>query len=274
MRQSLLALATLAYGARQRMEQCLRRQRLIAQKVSLLALFLPLLLAACGRPEIQPLVFEAAPWRAGEVSEYAITNVNGAPAGTARYEIAAGAASDQPDGWTIKREIVSQGVNEVVTVAMTASMRPITSQMVRVGEAQRQESVAATFDSGLVNMELTTVENVTTYQRVNVPSDAREGNIVLMLVRALPLAPGYATRINAFLPVAGLLETFVVEVQGTEQITVPAGVYETYKVELSTKDYTTTAWYAQDNPHTLVKYIDGRNQGEFVLTDFQPGPGR
>jgi hypothetical protein len=234
-------------------------------------LMLALLLAACGGAEIQPLTFTPTPWLAGEVSQYQITDVNGQPAGTARFAIEQG-ASGREDGWSIRREIAAQGTNEVVTVEMSNALRPITSTLIRTGGLQRaQEVVKATYDSGRVDMELTTAQNVTTYQRVNITSDARDGWVLLPVLRALPLAERYATRINSFVPILGRLETFTVTVLGSEQVTVPAGTFATYKVELSARDHKTTAWYTQDAPHVLVKYVDGRNRGTFELTEYQPG---
>jgi hypothetical protein len=230
------------------------------------------LISGCGRPAPQPLRFQPAPWAAGEVSEYAVTDLNGQSAGIARYAIEIGTGPSNSDGWSIRREIAAQGVNEVLDVEMTADYRPLTSLMVRTaGQRQQQETVRATYNRGQVDLELTTVQNVTTYERANIPSDARESNVLLMIVRGLPLAEGYATRINTYLPIAGLLETFTVSVLDTEVVTVPAGVFDTYKVELRTRDYTTLAWYSQDESRVLVKYEDGRNQGSFELTNWTAG---
>jgi hypothetical protein len=247
------------------------RSTFSALRSTLLFLLLAFLLVACNRVEIQPLTFAQTPWLAGEVSQYQITDVNGQPAGTAQFTIEQGEEQEQ-DGWSIQREIAAQGSNEVVTVELNSVLRPITSTLVRTGGQQRvQESVKATYDSGRVEMELTTAQNVTTYQRVNITSDARDGWVLLPVLRALPLADRYATRINSFVPILGRMDTFTVSVVGSEQVTVPAGTFTTYKVELSARDHKTTAWFSHDAPHVLVKYVDGRNRGTFELTEFQPG---
>jgi hypothetical protein len=234
-------------------------------------LLLVWLIGGCGRPEPQPLRFGAAPWGAGEISEYAVTDVNGQAAGITRYAITAGQSPDNGRGWLIRREIAAQGVNETVTVETTEDYRPLISTVTRSTVSQPgQETVKATYDRGQVDMELTTRQNVTTYERTNIPSDARDSNVLLPIVRSLPLAEGYATRIQAFLPIAGLMETFTVSVLDRETVTVPAGTFETFKVELRTNNYTTVAWYAQDDARVLVKYEDGRNRGTFELTNVQP----
>lgn len=229
-----------------------------------------LLLAGCGRPELQSLAFNPAPWQAGEISEYAITDVNGNYAGTARYVVQLADEQNNPDGWILQREITAQGASERVTVAMNPSFRPITSVLVRTVGA-REERVAATYNNSQVEMELTTAQNVTTYQRVNVTSDVRDGNVLLPVVRALPLSAGYATRLNSFLPVVGRQETFTIEVVGDETVVVPAGSFTTWKVELTTNDQQTTAWFSQEAPFVLVQYVDGRNGGTLELTSFERG---
>lgn len=230
-------------------------------------LMLAFLIGACGQPAPQPLTWAETPWQAGEQSLFQITDVNGRYAGTARYRMTA-----LDNGWLIEREIVAQGSTEVVNVSMNAGLRPLRSQLIRsTGFQQGNEMVTAIYNSGQVDMELTTAQNVTTYERASIPSDASDSNVLIMLARALPLEVNYATRINAYLPVVGLLETYTVVVRSREEVSVPAGLFSTFKVELRTRDYTTTAWITDDSSRVLVKYLDGRNQGSFELSEYQTG---
>jgi hypothetical protein len=237
-----------------------------------LPLLLLILTTACGAPEVQPLVLEAIPWPTGEQSLYEVTAVDGAYAGTATITLTAGAATLAEDGWTIRREVNTQGDQEVVVIEATArGLRPRLSTLVRILDAGRQQ-VKATYDQGQVDMELTTARDVTTYERRNIPSDARDQRTVLLLARMLPLANGYATQLNSYLPVADLLERVTVVVEGEEEVTVPAGTYQSWHLTLSTNDSETEAWIAVDEPHELVKFIDGRNGGTFELRQYQVAP--
>jgi hypothetical protein len=229
-----------------------------------------LLLTACGGAELQPLTLNATPWGVGEISTYQITDVNGQAAGMGRFDILAGDAQSNPGGWSVRREIEAQGINEIVAVEMSTGLRPVISVLVRTAEAG-QQVVKATYNSGQVDIELTSEQNVTTYERMNITSDARDGYVLLPVIRALPLQAGYATRINSFLPLVGLLETFTVEVVDSQDVTVPAGTFAVWEIKLRSNNYTTTLWISQQAPFPIVKFIDGRNQGTFELTDFQPG---
>ncbi|MCC9078441.1 DUF3108 domain-containing protein [Litorilinea aerophila] len=230
-----------------------------------------LALAGCNEPTIQPLRFNEAPWQAGEVSTYRITDLNDNYAGTARFDILA-----RPEGgWTIRREISAQGVQEIVTVDVgDKGLRPARTLMVRVGD-DGQEEVETIYASGQVDLRLTTKQDVTTYQRVNVPSDVRDVRTLPLLARTLPLEEGYATRLNSFLPVSATLDRVTLEVLKRETVQVPAGTFDTWLVEIQGSGRKTRLWIGVEPPHLLVKFVDGHSQGTFELTQFEAGkPGQ
>ena len=223
------------------------------------------LLVSCGGAEIQPLTLNAPPWRNGETSVYQITDSNGVAAGTARYELAAS------DGWTIRREIVAQGATETVVIDVSqAELRPQNSLLTRVNPDGEQR-VKSTYNSGGVDMELTSVQNITTYQHFDIPSDAREQETLFHVVRALPLATGYATQINSFVTTSGRIDRVTVQVMKAETITVPAGTIDAWVVELETRTGKTSAWIERAAPQRLIKYVDGGNGGTFELSEYTPG---
>ena len=199
----------------------------------------------CGTPEVQPLLPNAAPWQDGEVSVFRVLNPDDDYVGTVRYAISRGT---ETDGWTIQRETVALGDDETVIVNTTGpNLRPASVRLTR-NSAQGTERVNTVFDGAQVNMELTTVRDVTTYQTEQVPTDARDQRTVLMLARMLPLASGYAVRFNSYLPVADRLDRITLAVRGREQVSVPAGTFDTWRVRLDTGDSQTEAWIGVDAP--------------------------
>lgn len=228
------------------------------------------LLAACGQPDIQPLSFNRAPWRAGESSTYQITAQNSV-AGTARFDMLQGDHKSNAGGWSLRREIQAQGVQEFFTVEVDQEdLRPSTSILTRISD-QGKSSEQATYNNGAVDIKLTSVMSVTTNHHIDVPSDIRVEPTLVQLVRALPLATGFATRLNSFVPATGLLERITIQVVKDEQITVPAGTFQTWRVELDTGTSKTSIWIGREAPYPLVKYIDGRNEGTFELVEYKPG---
>ena len=234
------------------------------------------ILAGCGAPDVQPLAFGATPWQDGEASTYRVIDVNGDYAGTTRFDLTNTASSESdaeanPEDvlWNLRREINTQGVQEIVTVDTRGlDFRPVASTLVRLDGANA-EQVRTVYSGSQADLELTTRQNVTTYERVSIPSDARDQNTLLMIIRALPLAPDYATRLNTFLPIVPLLDRVTISVVDQEEVTVPAGTFDTYQVRLDTGNSRTVAWFGVDAPHPLVKYEDGRNGGTFELAEFQ-----
>ncbi len=235
----------------------------------LLPTLLLLVFVACGGPEIQPLILNPLPWADGEQSVYVVTDVKGDYAGTATFTLNAGATTVDGDGWTLRREVTTQGDQEVVVIEMAAKgLRPHLSTLVRILGTARQQ-VKATYTSGQVDMELTTARDITTYERRNIPSDARDQRSLLLLARALPLAKGYATELNSYLPIADLFERVTIEVKATESVEVPAGHYQSWHLSVRTSDSEADVWIAVDAPYQLVKFIDGRNGGTFELRDYR-----
>jgi hypothetical protein len=235
--------------------------------LGVLLIWAVLLTGCAGQPSVQPLHFNSAPWRPNESSIYQLTDLNGNFAGTARYDITQLAG----DVWNLRREINAQGMQEIVVVDMgDEEFRPIQSTLIRMAR-DGTEVVGTEYNGSEANLELTTKQNITTVQRVSIPSDAREHATLIMLLRALPLAEGYAVRLNIFLPIVGLLDRVTVEVAGQEQVTTLAGSYDTWYVTLTTPDSETEAWISTQAPYPVVKFVDSRNGGTFELSEFQAG---
>lgn len=219
-----------------------------------LALILPIVLAACGSPAPQPLRFGAAPWQDGEESTYLLSS-NGSPAGAATFSVTSGVEAGA--GWTLRRESAGAGGQEVAVVEVgESSYRPLTSTLVRV-LPDGVEQVRATYESGEVSLELVTRQNNVTYNKVNVPTDARDQRTLPFLIRTLPLAKGYATTLNTFLPYTGRLERVALQVEAQETIEVPAGSYDTWRVRLKAPEREMVAWVGVDAPHPLVRLEEG-----------------
>ncbi len=230
------------------------------------------ILAGCSRPTPTGLVFNPAPWQDGEQHTFLLTDVDGNRAGTATYAMTGGTNDAGEAMWSIERIISAQGDTEQIAMKVgAAGFRPQSSYLER-SNAAGMETVDAQYNGPEVNMELTTRADVMTTQRVEVPSDVREMASLPMIVRALPLARGYATQINAFTPIVGLLDRATVSVVGDEEVTVPAGTYDTWVVTIDTGDAVSRLWIAKDAPFPLVKYIDGRNKATFELQEFAAAP--
>jgi hypothetical protein len=263
-----------ANGARSRITHHVSRftQHLSRNLSSLFFVLLTaILIAGCGTGPRQPLLLGEAVWQSGERSVYQVTNREGNVVGLAQIAIDGG-GDHVAEGWTFRQEVNDIGASETVAVEVQSrGYIPVYSHMVRVGDGGRQQLIEADYNRAEVNITLTNVQGSTVYERVNVPSDVRDERTILSLVRTLPLAQGYVTGMNSFLPITGLMERLTISVVRSDRVTVPAGAFETWVVELKTHDRTTRAWIAKESPFMLVKFIEGRSQATFDLTEYAPG---
>ncbi len=229
--------------------------------IVLLAVFL----AGCGQSTPVGLVFNPAPWQDGEEHIFRITDVDGKFAGTMRYAMTAGTNDQGQPMWSITRSTTAQGDQEELTVKVLATgFRPQSSFLERRSAAGR-ETVDAQYKGPAVDMVLTTRADIATTHRIEAPSDVRESGTLPMITRALPLTRNYATRLNAFLPVVGLLDRVTVRVVGDERLTTPLGAVDAWVVTLDTGNSISRLWIGKDAPHVLLKYIDGRNRATYEL---------
>ena len=134
------------------------------------------LLAGCSRSAPVGLLFNAAPWQAGETHTFGVTDVDGNRAGIATYSMAAGSGGGGGDGeamWQLTRITQTQGDTETITTTISAAgFRPSASWLTRTSAAGT-ETVAARYNGPAVEMTLTTLAKVKTNQRAEVPSDLR-----------------------------------------------------------------------------------------------------
>jgi hypothetical protein len=73
------------------------------------------------------------------------------------------------------------------------------------------------------------------------------------LVAALPLAEGATFTIGAFEASQNAVRALAVKVAGTEQVTVPAGQFGVYRVEVSGGQQPLVLYVTREAPRRLVK---------------------
>lgn len=228
-----------------------------------------ILSGGCGNTvEVQPLRFNPPVWQDGEQSIYTVTDVENKFAGTMEIELRAGGLNDGP-GWTVFREI-SSSTKEVVTIQVNERLRPQNSVLERIDDTGR-EMVRTTYAGSQTDIELTNKRNMLSYERMSLPTNVYDQRTLLPFARSLPLESGYATQLNSFLPITGSLERVQLRVVDRESVTVPAGTFETWKLELNSQIAEVEAWIGVAAPFPLVKFIDSRNRATIELQEFDGG---
>jgi len=99
-----------------------------------------------------------------------------------------------------------------------------------------------------------------------------DGAGTALVIATLPLAEGYATAFRNFDLQSAKVNVVELKVVGSEQVTVPAGTFDTFKVEVSNPDHgsTTTYWVAKDPKKTVKASVASpRLQGATLTQELQ-----
>jgi len=233
--------------------------------LALVAGMIALVLAGCGGPAVQPLTFNPAPWRDGEVSTYDLKDRNGAAIGTASWTWQEGPVAGQ---WTQAYEMNINGRLDHGQVVMGADLRPISAWRELGG--QRFD---ATYAADAITIVTTAADGSKTTKTLKPPADGIDNDESLQVQRALPLAAGYATRYTDVIQTTGQTAPVQVSVTGAETITVPAGTFPTWHTVLDYGSGKHDAWYGQQPPYALVKYVNRASGAVFELRSITGGSG-
>jgi hypothetical protein len=106
---------------------------------------------------------------------------------------------------------------------------------------------------------------VTTSIDTAVASGAIDDNLITALLPALDWSPASSFTIPVFLSGKGYVQELTLTVKATETLTVPAGSFEVYRVELSGGQAPVAMYVTTDATHRLVKVAPRGAPLEFVL---------
>ena len=209
-------------------------------------------------PEAAGLSLSPA-WTGDESFSYDIVGVqDGAKAGTGIVKITPAA-----DSTTIEQTYTfGEVVQHFVTRVDSKNLKPIGGEMSFTG-SPNAFSLTTQYQDGKLVITAKTAEgdkNAT----VDVAADAVDNDSLLMILRGLPLKEGFSTSLNIAIGASAAQVKGTVNVTGKEPVTVPAGTFETYKIELDFGGQKQGAWYDVAAPHTMIQYDNGATK--FVLT--------
>jgi len=219
-----------------------------------------LFISACSSSTTTPppsagLGLAPAPWSNGETTDYQwLDDASGSQIGTSTITI-----SLQTTNWYIK-EMDSIGQLEQ-TIEMTISvgtLEPVSEQKT-IKSPGNDIQLTSTYSEGKVDISAV-VNGTTKTASVDVPENAVDNDQLLMTLRALPFSDGYKVTYVIVNTMNATKTNGTFTVQPQEMVTVPAGSFNTWKVEMNFGQTTQYAWYGVESPHQLVKYDNGSTQ--------------
>jgi hypothetical protein len=128
----------------------------------------------------------------------------------------------------------------------------------QTGQMQGQASeVHMTYDGMHVTGTASTPSPTGTPTEVTVDTTLADGTLdsdaLEILLPALPLADGASFTVYAFDASEGAVQTTTVKVVGVQDVTVPAGTFSVFKIEIQTGDAGLVAYVSRDVPRKTIK---------------------
>lgn len=152
-----------------------------------------------------------------------------------------------------ERETFDRGI----TIVRQETLYPVSIERViqRRDETRRYEGVYAADRSSVDRVEV--IDGDREERSFDLREHAYENESALWLWRTLPLSTEYEARYVSMNVVDGAQQTVSLLVTETETITVPAGTFETWRLQVRTGRATNVAWIEQDAPHRVIQWDSG-----------------
>ena len=218
------------------------------------------LLIGCALPTpAEPFRLGEAPWRDGERTIYDVLGRDGQRVGEATWTW-----MREGDGWLLGyRSDLSGSVTEGET-HLAADLLPE-----RGWRASGGRRVEAEYGDDTVVITTTAADGTTTTREVDRKATTLDNEQTLQTQRALPLAADYRTGYSNLVAASGAQVAMTISVVGREQVTVPAGTFAAWRVEMRSGSATHDAWYSVEAPHLLLRYVNRASGAEFRLRAWQ-----
>jgi len=233
--------------------------------LSLLAIMC-LTLVGCA-PAAVPLTISQVPWPDDEVTSYTIEDQEGNTIGSLELTID---KEDTTYTLTQHLDLTIEGeqiIDDITLTVNATDLKPISGTETAVIANQTIE-VTAIYSPGEVAVTAA-VNGEEQSATLDIPDDAYDDSEVLFLLRAIPFEVGYSATYTNVVPAAGLTPEATITVVGEEQVEVPLGSFNCYKLELSILGTAQYLWYGVDSPHYLVK---AEVEGIIMLLETVPIP--
>jgi hypothetical protein len=195
------------------------------------------------------------PWRGAgtESSNYAIK-------GPDNSEVAQGTLTVEEAGAQvnfIQHYVNPEGTDDVRVVADAQTLRP--QKMTRAIRTKTlTRDIAADYGTDKVHVVITGDD--TADEEIEFPPHAYDTEESLFLWRTLAFSVGYEVKYVSINPNRPTGRVGTAHVVAIESVTVPAGTFETWRVEASASGTRVVAWYDTQGAHRLVRY----NSGDFT----------
>jgi len=198
------------------------------------------------------------PWTVGEEASYSIVDRDGGTLGTGVLSI------EEGDG---RLRLVQQYQNaeftdRTILLVEPQTLKPVSGERVISGD-KGELNVNVRYLGDSVEVQRVATENGKRegrIDRLSVPDHAYDTASSLFLWRTIRLQEEHqVTYFNLATAIVGKPQRnrLTIRVVGREKVQVPAGTFQTWRLEIRSSGVRQTAWYGTSDTHPLVKYDNG-----------------
>ncbi|HET8657325.1 MAG TPA: insulinase family protein [Longimicrobiaceae bacterium] len=175
--------------------------------------------------------------------------VNGNAMGTAT-----GSLAREGSGWVSTSDVQVGPVKQHSEVHFTNDLTPV-SATTSVQQGAMQMGSQLQYADGKVTGTVKMPAQMGGEKTIDatVPKGTLFNGMDEIALAVADLAPGKTISIPVFSPQSGSPMTASFKVTGTESVTVPAGTFQAYRVEMAAGPQSGTLWVRRDAPHVVVK---------------------
>jgi len=197
-------------------------------------------------------VVAQVPWTGNQTHNYVIKNRNGDELGrsTLRIEVAG-------DMTTLnQRSEGEEGSDESRLIVQSSTLKPISSTRVFTSEGGDDDTdpIEVTYTP-----QGAQIKQGGRQTGLSVPEHSYDNDSSLFLWRTLSFVTPYEASYNTIITNFRSRQKVNLEVIRKETVTVPAGRFEAWRLEISTSNARQVAWITDDASRTLVRYDNDRN---------------
>jgi hypothetical protein len=209
---------------------------------------------ASATPPASGLGLQPAPWQDGSTASYDWLDASDNQVGTSQYSLALSEGT-----WTISETDKLPGLEQKIEVQIDATALVPLGEHKTIQTANNNVEVTTQYANGKLTIDAA-VDGQNRNASLDVPANAIDNDQVLMTLRALPFAQDYTVTYVTIVAQNALKVNTTFTVVSQESVTVPAGTFDTWRVELASGQNKQYAWYQVDAPHALVQYDNGANR--------------
>lgn len=218
-----------------------------------------LLAAACSETQVETMdVVGSIPWGDHEEAHYRLVDSDGSEAGSGILRI------DREDGRFRLSQTYTDDSNsdesDVLVEADTLKPLSVRREIRRDGDTEEVEA-----EYGPTEVKIRSGDR---QSFLSLPEHFYDNESALFVWRTIAFREGLVLRHHTILTNRRDSAVVTLEVAGREQVEVPAGTFQAWRLEIRSGSIRQAAWYADDERRHLLKYDNSR---QVFLLEEMPG---